>query len=275
MKQLCFSLTALALLLGCGTGQGPLGATDDGAHLEQSEDAARITAEAVALDSGGLLESLEQVLGVEDGAAGAQPAGKDRESDEAQFDSTTCTWTITHSREADHGEAGFSRSQTRTLHFMDEEGGCLVQRDDPNLRGLDFTRDYTGESWSPRHESSQAGQGAWTLRGIHDETPGTLVNGSHQEEGESLRHRRRPNGEIVDLSYSYSLSLTGSDLVIILRNGRRVPVAGTLHGVFDAVRNGEEIHREFTIVFGPRGASLDLGEGEAYGLDPVSGELTF
>jgi hypothetical protein len=274
MKRLWIPLALLALAFSCGD-DNSLNSSDELTLQEQGEDAAVIAAESVALDSGGLLESLEATLvgDVESAGDGAPMAGKDRVLDEAVFDSSTCVWTITRARSADHGDAGFTWNATRTLHFMDAAGGCVAQRGDSLIRALDFTRQFAGESWNPRREGQKAGGGAWALTSLHDEASGALANGTHQEDGEGVVHRVRPNGEIRDVAYAYHLAIEGTDLLLIHRDGRRVPVAGTLHVVYDAVRNGHEIHRDLTITFGEGGGSIDLGDGQVYPMNPVTGEV--
>jgi hypothetical protein len=266
---------SLTLALGCAEDDDP-GAELNLSQAELTEDAAVTVGESVALESGGLLEALEATLDNDvDSQGDALPVAnpKDARLDEAVFDSTTCRWTITRARSHESEHGGFTWLQTRTLHFMDEAGACVVQRGDSSIRALDFTREYSGSSWNPRREGEKNGGGAWELRGLHDAEPGTWVNGGHHEQGESVIHRVRPNGEAVDVTYEYTLSAEGTDLLILHRNGRRVPVAGTLHVVYDALRNGHAIHREFTITFGEGGGSLTDGE-TAWNVDPVTGSLS-
>jgi len=265
---------SLTLTLGCAEDEDP-GAELDLSQADLTEDAAVTVGESVALESGGLLEALESTLAndVESlGDALPMAADKDARVDEALFDSTTCVWTITRARSHESEHGGFTWNQTRTLHFMDEAGACVVQRGDSSIRALDFTREYSGSSWNRRREGSKNGGGAWELRSLHDAEPGCVANGEHHEQGESVIHRVRPNGEAFDVTYEYSLTAVGTDLLILHRNGRRVPVAGTLHVVYDALRNGRAIHREFTITFGEGGGSLTDGE-TVWTVDPVTGEL--
>jgi hypothetical protein len=273
MKRLWFPLTLLALTLGCGD-DTPLNSSDD-VTLQEQQDAAVIASEAVALDSGGALEAIEAAL-LDDveGSGGESPLVlKDRLDDEAVFDSSTCLWTITNTRGADHDSVGFNWSQTRTLHFMDAAGNCVVQRGDSTIRGLDFTRQFAGESWNPHREGQKSGAAAWALRSLHDDTRGAEVNGTHDEQGEGVVHRVRPNGEQVDVHYNYTLAVEGTDLLVVQHRGRRIPVAGTLHVVYDAVRGDRVIHREFTITFGEGGGRIHLGE-RTYDMDPVTGEVS-
>ncbi|MFA7332248.1 MAG: hypothetical protein WC326_14355 [Candidatus Delongbacteria bacterium] len=277
MRQAWIPLALLTLALGCGDDDNNVNSTEDLTLSEQTEDAAVIVGESVALQSGGLLESLESTLdsdveGSAD-AAGSLLGGKDRDLDEAVFDSSACLWTISRARAGESEHAGFSWSQTRTLHFMDELGECVVQRGDSTIRSLDFTRTFAGSSWNQRREGAKSGSGVWALSSLHDAEPGSLVNGTHAEEGESVIHRVRPNGEVVDVSYEYTLQVEGTDLLILRRAERRVPVAGTLHVVYDAVRNGRAIHRDFTVVFGEDGGNLSYGNA-AWLLNPVTGELS-
>ena len=276
MNHRWIPLALLALLVGCGE-DNSLNTTDDLTQTEQGQDAAVIASEAVALNSGGALEAIEATLNgdVEGPGDWTPEVDKARLSDEAVFDSSTCTWTITNARSADHGESGFTWTQTRTLHFMDAEGNCVVTRGDSLIRALDFTRQFAGESWNPRREGQKSGSGAWALRSLHDDVPGAEVNGTHQEEGQGVVHRVRHNGEVVDVNYLYTLSLEGTDLVIVRRHERRVPIAGTLHVVYDAVKGDRHIHREFTITFGTGGGRVDLGDGQVYDMDPVTGEVQF
>ena len=266
---------SLTLTLGCAGDDDP-GAELDLSQADLSEDAAVTVGEAVALESGGLLEGLESTLALDVESLGdAMPpaADKDAQVDEAVFDSTTCVWTISRARSHESEHGGFTWNQTRTLHFMDEAGACVVQRGDSAIRALDFTRAFSGSSWNRRREGAKSGGGSWELRGLHDGEPGSWVNGEHHEQGEGVIHRVRPNGEAVDVTYEYTLTAAGTDLLILHRDGRRVPVAGTLHVVYDALRNGRAIHREFTITFGEGGGSLTDGE-MVWNVDPVTGSLS-
>lgn len=277
MRQAWIPLALLTLALGCADDENNVNSTEDLTLSEQTEDAAVIVGESVALQSGGLLESLESTLdGDVEGGAEASFAvmdEKSRQLDEAVFDSSACLWTITHVRAGESEHAGFNWTQTRTLHFLDGLGECVVQRGDSTIRSLDFTRSFAGNSWNPRREGAKSGSGVWALTSLHDDEPGSLVNGTHAEEGESVVHRVRPNGQIVDVNYEYTLQVEGTDLLILRRAQRRIPVSGTLHVVYDALRNGRAIHRDFTIVFGEDGGNLSYG-GEAWLLNPVTGELT-
>lgn len=239
---------------------------------EQEQETVAVAANAVALQSGGFLEGLEAVL-VNDAEGGplAQLAGKDRPSDEAVFDSSSCVWTIAVERAEDNGEAGFTFSQTRTLHFMDVDGGCVVQRGDSLIRSLDLTRSFAGTHWNPRRDGSKSGSGTWSLTGIHDGVLGSIANGTHAEEGEGLIHRVEDDGTVRDITYTFSLSLTGTDLLLVHRDGRRVPIGGTISGVYDGTRGDHVIHREFTIEFNEGGGRIDLGDGVSFPLDPVTG----
>ena len=55
--------------------------------------------------------------------------------------------------------------------------------------------------------------------------------------------------------------------------GSGQPVAGSVSVIYDAVRNGRPIHREFTITFGDDGGTLVVGE-TGWLLNPVTGELS-
>ena len=279
MKRAWIPIALLGLALGCSDDDNTLNPNEDLSLVDQTEDAAVIVGGAVALQSGGLLEALEATLdndveGVGDAVGEAGPlAGKERLVDEAVFDSSACLWTITRARAGESETGGFNWNQTRTLHFMDADGGCVAQRGDSTIRSLDFTRAFSGTSWNARRESQKSGVGSWALRGLHDDEPGAWVNGTHNEEGESLIHRVRPNGEAFDVTYEYTLQAVGSDLLVVHRDGRRVPVAGSVSVIYDAVRNGRPIHREFTITFGDDGGTLAVGD-MGWLLNPVTGELS-
>lgn len=258
------------LIVGCAKNEtGTLGATtEEEARLETAD----VAATAVALETGGFLENLESVLA---GDAEGGPAGleglKDRHSDEAVFDSVACLWTITNQRAQDNGDAGFSWNATRTLHFMDEAGACVEQRGDSLIRSLDLTRAFSGNHWNPRREGSKTGGGSWALTGLHDGLEGSLANGTHTEEGEGILHRTNDDGTVREIPYTFTLALTGTDLLLIHRDGRRVPIGGTVTGVYDGTRGDHVIHREFTIEFNDGGGSIDLGDGVVLPLNPVTG----
>lgn len=263
-------LLASLLIAGCAKNDSsPLSAITD---EEAQQETADVAATAVALETGGFLENLESVLA---GDAEGGPAGldglKDRHSDEAVFDSVTCLWTITHQRAQDNGDAGFSWNAMRTLHFMDEAGNCVVQRGDSLIRSLDLTRTFNGTHWNPRREGSKNGGGSWALTSIHDGVEGSLANGTHSEEGEGVIHRIRDDGTVREIPYSFTLALTGTDLLLIHRDGRRVPIGGTITGVYDGMKGDHVIHREFTIVFNDGGGRIDLGDGVVLPLNPVTG----
>lgn len=267
---------AISLLIGCSEETTGVGSDSD-LLLESSEESAVVVAESVGLDSGGLLEAIEAtLLDVEDPAPplfeGNPKAGL---TDEAVFDSASCTWTLDWFRQREGIHAGFSWSQTRTLHFMDAEGGCIVEPDgEGNVKAIDFTREYSGESWNPRKEGSRTGWGDWEIRELHDDAPGARVNGQHFAEGLATINRRGEDGQIFQVEHSYTLEVEGTDLLVLARpNGRRIPVEGTLHIVYDAIRGDRVIHREVTITFGEGEGVIDFGQELRYRMNTISGEL--
>ena len=263
-------LLASILVIGCSQNDsGSLGALS---QEEAQQETVDVAAGAVALETGGFLESLESVLvGDAEGAPSGLDGLKDRHSDEAVFDSAACLWTITNQRAVDNGDAGFNWNTTGTLHFMDAEGGCVEQRGDSLIRSLDLTRAFSGTHWSPRREGSKSGGGSWALVGIHDDVEGSLANGTHMEEGEGTIHRVMDDGTVREVAYTFTLNLVGTDLLLIHRAGRRVPIGGTVTGVYDGTRGDRVIHREFTIEFNEGGGRIDLGDGVVLPLNPVTG----
>lgn len=272
-RSASLALMVTVFITGCAKDDsGSLGGLS---QEEQQEETVAVAAGAVALQTGGFLENLEAVL-VNDAEGG--PSGvdalKDRLSDEAVFDSSSCLWTITLQRAQDNGEAGFNWDQTRTLHFMDADGGCVVQRGDSLIRSLDLTRAFTGNHWNPRREGTKSGSGNWALTGMHDGELGSVANGTHSEQGEGIIHRVAEDGTVRDVAYSFTLSLVGTELLLVHRDGRRVPIAGTVTGVYDGTRGDRVIHREFTIEFNDGGGRIDLGDGVVFPLDPVTGNTS-
>lgn len=266
------ALLAVSLFWGCSEDSNSL-SSNTGQQLELAEESAVVVAASVGLDSGGLLVSIESVL--EDGVQEAQlNIGKSAESDDAVFDPESCTWTIHRSHSREGLFAGFERMETRTLHFMDEAGDCIEQPDGSgNLRALDFTREFSGSSWNRRHEGQKSGVGSWEIRELNDDDPGARVNGNHQASGEGLVRRFDEEGQPVEIEHSFVLSVEGSDLLVLQRDGRRIPVEGTLHIVYDAVRGDHVIHREITLTFGDGDARMDFGQELSFLMDTLSGEL--
>lgn len=262
-------VTSALLLFGC---------SDDSSDTTNettlaTEDAAEIIVENVAVETGGILDEVEALLlGEEDGTLLDRADGgflKDAAIDEAVFDSTTCTWTRTRERSRENERRGHSYTGTRTLHLMDGEGGCLMYRDTlGSVKGMDAGYDFEGSSWNPRGTQSRSGTDAWQIREMHDEIPGAVINGTHlrQGEGELTRHDETH-------TWQFTLQLTALDVRVVHRDGRRVPVEGTVTIVFDGTRDGETVHREATITFGDDGGGeLVIGEGR-YDFSPLSGEL--
>jgi hypothetical protein len=267
-------LPLAALVIGCNN--------DDSGTLapispsEQTEEAALLVAEAVALESGGVLEEIEATLLEELGDGGLRTlvSAKDRETDEALFDSSSCTWTLNWVRSHEGPWSGFRWEQTRTLHYMDEEGGCIVRPEgDGAVRGIDSGRQFAGESWNRRSSGTRSGHGAWELRGLHDDEPGVQVNGVHHREGAGEVLLRRENGDTVRVEHSFTLDIEAHELVVIQRDGRRIPIAGWMHIVYHAERGDRVIDREVTLTFGEGGGRMAFDGGDEYGVNLVSGEL--
>ncbi len=239
----------------------------------ESDDAVEIIIENVALETGGVLESVEYTLVEESSSLDApydpMESGKGFLSDEAVFDSSTCTWTFTMTRSVEGPFAGHEWNGVRTIHLMDEDGGCIVERDgEGNVKGLDATFDFEGNSWNRRGEWEKNGSDNWQLREMHDDVPGVLVNGSHTRSGSGTRQV----SEEEQRSYEFTLTMTATDLRVIGLRGRRIPVEGTIHIVFDAIRNGQEIHREATITFGDEGDGRLALQDREVSFDLVSGD---
>jgi hypothetical protein len=252
--------------------------SDDGATTESetalaTADAAEIIVENVAIETGGILDEVEVLLlGEENGSLldRADAAfGKDRRIDEAVFDSTTCTWTRTRERTREGENRGHSFSGTRTLHLMDSEGGCIMYRDTlGSVKGMDASYIFEGTQWNRRGTQARSGEDQWQIREMNDEIAGAVINGTHvrQGEGELTRHEETHVWE-------FTLQMTAQDVRVLHRDGRRVPVEGTVTIVFDGMRDGETVHREATITFGDDGGGeLVIGEGR-YDFSPLSGEL--
>lgn len=239
----------------------------------ESEDAVEIMIENVALETGGVLETVEYTILEENSSFDAPydplDASKGFRTDDAVFDSSTCTWTFTMTRSAERPFAGHEWNGVRTIHLMDEVGGCIEERDgEGSVKGLDATFDFEGNSWNRRGEWEKTGSDNWQLREMNDDVPGVIVNGSHQRSGSGTRQV----SEDRERSYEYTLTMTATDLRVLSLRGRRMPVEGTIHIVFDAVRNGREIHREATITFGDEGdGRLSLEERDVH-FDLVSGD---
>lgn len=267
-------LPLVALAVGCSDDTA-LNTTDTTTLSEQNEEAAIVVGESIALESGGMLEAIEVSLVELDlpGGFEAVELDKDRLVDEAVFDSTTCTWTMTRTRSREGDNAGFNWTQTTTRHFMDGDGGCLARPDgDLLVQGLDFTRDYAGESWNPRSSGTRSGSGDWALRSLHDDEPGVRADGVHHREGAGETIRRH-DGEPVVVEHAFTLDVDAHDLVIVQRRGRRVPVEGWMHVVYHAERGDHVVDRELTVTFGEDGGRIVFPGGETWTVDVVSGEI--
>ena len=260
-----------ALVMGaCSDSDNSLSTTETTTAV--NDEAAVIIVDNVALETGGVLDAVERTLNEADLGTlldrADQPVSKDFATAEMVFDSTTCTWTQSRERSREGEFAGHSWQGVRTIHLMDENGDCVERRDSlGTVKGMDTTFDFEGSSWNRRGSWENSGMDQWQIRELNDEIAGALVNGGHSRAG---------SGEMVigdaTRTYEFTMTLAATDLRIVIVDGRRVPVEGTIVIIYDAVRNGEVIHREATITFGSNGGEVVIGNG-SYGFDPVSGTL--
>lgn len=271
-----WTLPLVALAVACSDNDNGLSSEDRTQLSEQNEEAAAVVGESIALDSGGVLEAIEATILDEIDAGGLHEAGsgKSRLTDEASFDSTTCFWTLTWARSGEGPYSGFNWSQTKTEHFMDADGDCIVRPGgDGEVAGIDCSRIFAGESWNRRSSGERSGSGEWTLRGLHDDVPGTIVNGVHHREGAGEVTRRGQDGEPVTIEHAFTLDIDAHDLVVLQRRGRRLPVDGWMHIVYHAERGDRIVDREITLVFGEEGGRIAFPNGESYDVDLISGDI--
>jgi hypothetical protein len=276
MKHLLIStLACAALIMGCSDDAG-LNSTVT--QSEQNEESAVVIGQALSLDSGGSFEAIELALNSDVGGGSFEgvPEGeisKAYESDDALFDSSSCTWAFTWHREFEGPYAGFTWDVQRTVHLMDEMGDCIVRPPgDGSVKAVDFTRIFEGSSYSPRHEGARAGHGDWAIRELHDDILGALVNGEHHSEGAAEVQRRTPDG-FVTVNHEYTLDLEGFDLRVVRLHNRRIPIDGSIHVVYHAVRGNVVIDRDVWIYFGENGGRMEFENGDTYDFDPLSGEV--
>ena len=268
-------LLGVGLMIGCSQESNSLGDQDTVTRAEQNEEAASIIGESIALESGGALEAIEYTIDTHVDGGGFDsytPDGLDKSdrTDDAVFDSTTCTWTLNWYHAFEGPWSGFEWEETRTVHFMDEEGGCIVvPPGDGSVKAVDFTREFSGSSWNRRHRGEKAGTGDWESRELHDEVPGAMVNGEHHRAGEGEVYRNQRT-----IPYDFSLDLTGTDLRVIRRDGRRIPIEGTIHIYYLAHRGNITIEREVTITFGDGGGVMVFDDGDTWNVDPLTGEIS-
>jgi hypothetical protein len=246
---------------------------------QQNEESAAVIGEALALESGGALEAIEFSIDhdVDDGSYEGAPLAdysKALETDDALFDSSSCVWTLTWHREFEGPFAGFEWDVERTVHLMDFNGDCIVRpQGDGSLNAIDLTRQFNGSSYNRRHSGGKSGQGDWAIRELNDDIMGALVNGSHHREGAGEVYRWTEDGQVT-VEHEFTLDLEGVDLRIIRHMGRRIPIDGSIHVVYHAVRGDVVIDRDVWIYFGDDGGRMEFENGESYEFDPVSGEIS-
>jgi hypothetical protein len=150
------------LLVGCSDDNPTRTGTD---ATETQADAVAIIVDNVAVETGGILDEVEAVLlGEDTGTLLDRPdmtVGKDALTDEAVFDSTTCTWTRTRERNREGEFHGHTMLGIRTIHLMDADGGCIVYRDTlGSVKGMDTGNTFEGTSWNRRGSWEKSGNGS-------------------------------------------------------------------------------------------------------------------
>ncbi len=277
VSKLCVSpLVVLALFAACEESGG----TQENTELEDNEEAALIIGESVALQSGGVVETMEFMLQGDfagGASASAKPPSQIRLGDvDPVFNPDSCHWVLNWERhfhgEVDGDTIGFHWWEVARIQFLDEADSCL-QFPVSTLRGIDGTRIFNGFAYNPRYHGTKSGSGNWEIREIGVDPPGSVINGIHQRSGEGQVRRL-----LRWIDYTFELSVEAIDLRVIYSPvlERRVPVEGTLHIVFVGQRGDREIHREAWITFGGeegRG-SLEFDNGDEWELDMLSGAVS-
>ncbi|HYE94651.1 MAG TPA: hypothetical protein VD962_00450 [Rubricoccaceae bacterium] len=276
LLHLRLPLVALALAItfaGCDNAGSD---TDNASDAEETEAAAVVVANAIAVDGGGALNDAAGIASFGDGDAlgGGEPGC----TVERSFDPATMTWTRTIDCERGDPDGAFYAAFSRTHELQFFNDGVPQQP----AEGADSLHlvivDGTGVRWNPvlYHELQDIG-GDFAIGDLDEEL--VTVNGTYNRSAlDSVRTRRAIR------TVDYDLALTFDDV----RGPRRVrhnwhrAVSGTLSGTYDATvtiqRAGStqtrEVHRTFTIVFGgesdPGVATLRMG-GQTYRVDLETG----
>ncbi len=229
-------------------------------HPVNTEEAAVLLGENLALHSGGLLEDLEVISSLAFVPTGPGPQPKGDRVDDVSFDPETCIWSVGQSR---HNHAviegdtlSFNYDEDWDIWMRDEIDSCVVFAG-PDLVWLDKQHHFEGETRNRRFQGSKSGYSDLWIGDFNDGVPGIRANGSITREGQGQVLRREDW-----IGFQFELSFDLSHVVTIQHLGRRLPVSGQVAFHLQATRDGMSYSREGVIDFGnPAGGDGDGEEG--------------